>query len=455
MLNPEIIDALKNGCLELECPRMEIMRDSPTKEQTFSGAGCIRQAQDGRLVFRLYSRSGVPPDVTSLLQERGRSGELVTKDELSSLKATDLYGRTWSANNILPEPHVGSGVGTIIHGELQEILSVTDTPFLPVHAFFVFDFIDDLDIPLTASTKTTLKLTDKERFVGSQLNAAEVSACGHKFLFRKENRRLTIEASCRDSSPPAHFELRVVEALRFATGQSLQWSVLQMEVQGKATVRITSAPPAGGQSLFPPPLQYSIVDPTKCVWALFERYLQYVLTYPEQKWHPLSVHLYSLVEAGKGSWDSFGLALGVATEGVLKACFADCGEPPTEFKDAVSELECHVQAWAGEQEVKERSLGAIRCLRRARAKDRLAALAQMGVVFAEHIKAWEDLRHSSAHADHPWGERRQEHIDLCYTVVVLIYRLVFQAIGYEGQYNDYGTHGWPRAQFHCAHNAVP
>ena len=50
---------------------------------------------------------------------------------------------------------------------------------------------------------------------------------------------------------------------------------------------------------------------------------------------------------------------------------------------------------------------------------------------------------TSAHGETPGSENLQALVDLCHKVTVLMYHLIFRAVGFEGAYIDYSTHGWP------------
>ena len=40
------------------------------------------------------------------------------------------------------------------------------------------------------------------------------------------------------------------------------------------------------------------------------------------------------------------------------------------------------------------------------------------------------------------GKVESNHVDLCHKVMVLMYHLIFRAVGFEGVYIDHSTHGW-------------
>jgi hypothetical protein len=81
------------------------------------------------------------------------------------------------------------------------------------------------------------------------------------------------------------------------------------------------------------------------------------------------------------------------------------------------------------------------------AKSRLITLAKEKTVYESHIKAWSDLRHASAHGVTPGSDDIQTLLDLCNKVTVLMYHLIFRAVGYEGSYKDYSVHDWPKKYY--------
>ena len=73
------------------------------------------------------------------------------------------------------------------------------------------------------------------------------------------------------------------------------------------------------------------------------------------------------------------------------------------------------------------------------------SLAKRGIVGAELVDIWKRLRNRVAHgvADSEFEELLYD----CDTVGVLLYQLVFHAIGYEGPYSTFTRKGWGAAQY--------
>lgn len=83
-----------------------------------------------------------------------------------------------------------------------------------------------------------------------------------------------------------------------------------------------------------------------------------------------------------------------------------------------------------------------------RAKDVLILLKAAGAVTAEEIRAWDQLRHPSAHGS--WELKEDSfQVDLhkMYKVLTLVYRMVFFHIGHQGEFTNRGERRWPSGTF--------
>jgi hypothetical protein len=110
-------------------------------------------------------------------------------------------------------------------------------------------------------------------------------------------------------------------------------------------------------------------------------------------------------------------------------------------------IEAHIQQGPGDKKLKERVLGSIRNIRKARPSDRLKELARRGLVSPDGVKAWGSLRNQAAHARPPERKSLQQWIDDCHATTVLLYQIIFAAIGYRGRFTNYGVEKWPEQEY--------
>jgi hypothetical protein len=143
----------------------------------------------------------------------------------------------------------------------------------------------------------------------------------------------------------------------------------------------------------------------------------------------------------------------VAVEALTKDLYPDAGALPPTLKPLVKQVRTHFRDWEGFNDPKtkaalydriETMLGKILDVS---AKSKMYALEKEKVITERHIKAWSDLRNASAHGVSPGSDDMQVLVDLCDRVTVLMYHLIFRAVGYEGRYPDCSNHGWDKRYY--------
>ena len=307
-------------------------------------------------------------------------------------------------------------------------------------------------IPGNASTKVTTVTPDGSISRHLRLDTAQVKTVFGDFNIFNRPGMLVVEA-VSPTMFPAHFETRIVEALGFVLAKPLTWNVIELVEGGVETVRLRGVPEAVDAKLQPPVVGGTIDMSGGDVWRLFNQYLTMVCTHAGPEFHPCSRHVFSVLEASAGTVGARGLALGVAVDGLAKELFPDAGVLPTTLKPLVKQLRTYFRAWpefhneGTKRALHDRVDAMLGRILDVSAKSRLFALAREKSVYEAHIKAWNDLRHASAHGVMPGSDDIQTLVDLCGGVTVLMNHLVFRAVGYEGTYRDYSVHGWPKKRY--------
>ncbi|HEV7225103.1 MAG TPA: hypothetical protein VGN42_20525, partial [Pirellulales bacterium] len=247
---------------------------------------------------------------------------------------------------------------------------------------------------------------------------------------------------------------RIIEALQFLLAERFQWGVIYSVRNGTEEVRLRSQSKQSGRPRLREPIQFfGGHDLTGCMWLLFSKYLEYVLSENTNAWHPISSHVYRACEASCLSLDLQRLGLSVAVEGILASCFKGAAVRDDRDNAAIQELQSHLapwtgmDGWVGNDRLKERMSGLLGMLGGVSAKERLNALGASGEIEPSEIKAWSKLRNASVHPEQHDPSATQEVLNLIGSVTTLMNKLVFKAIGYNGKYNDYGVPGWPAKDF--------
>ena len=451
MLTLEELRALRDGSFDVDCPSIVLQRNSPTGPIRVEGAGSIFWSGDG-LIFKLFGAHATEQaDVLDeILLSRIQPGKLIPEDAFYSLTARDWKGREWRSSHILPSFTIGESL--ILRGRIREMEQVEQLTqgylATPTHSL-TFHIFHPLDFPRNESTLTYKKTTasQEERLVRGELNRASINVEGNQFVLTEEEGHVSLHVRLDPSESCRAAALRVVEAMQFVLGQSLEWTVMYERVGDHHITRIRSTRGAAKRGRLEPPLSFNVGGPPE-VWGLFGRFFRYICRYEdEHRFHPISAWINSVRTASAGTVNAQALALCVAVEGILKAEFPELGSPAQEFQEAVRQLVRYVDEWPGPEDVKKRAQSVLGSLVEPRAIDRLRALASDGSISENLIEAWRTLRNRSVHADPVQSEELEELLNLCDRVTVLMYQIIFRAIGYTGPYTDYTTMGWPVREY--------
>lgn len=188
-------------------------------------------------------------------------------------------------------------------------------------------------------------------------------------------------------------------------------------------------------------------------YRLIERYYQYACSATQgDEAPPLSIKIEGLFTL-KDVWlDTIALLLAVSVESLLNdSIYKKLGAPDDEGLGKIQELIDYVTEAPLDSGLKERAANMVGGMKSSSASDRLHVLAKAGVIDEEDIKAWKSIRHAAAHGGLEVDRSKlQSLLERVNRLVVMTYKLAFFRIGYQGKYTDYGTRGWPAAQFDAA-----
>ena len=137
-------------------------------------------------------------------------------------------------------------------------------------------------------------------------------------------------------------------------------------------------------------------------------------------------------------------------EGILHELYGEKVPPPESIKKAVDYLSNTLEEALKDRTISlddkdidkmKSNLGRLKS--KSSAINILKHFISKNVVRKEDVDAWDYLRNKSAHAADKDCEVNQENITRRNRMMVLFYHLIFNLIGYQGIYTDYGVLGHP------------
>jgi len=448
----ETLEAYRKGNLELWCPIMTVYKEGSSNLIEYLGSGLIRQNEEQRLEFVLIEGSSAAlfENLKRMLGNTAEIGKLLPPDKYYSLEATDLSGKTWKAERLLVNPYFGrAGIKVMGNIYLLDHTESSDSQNTAVE----LEIFSDIKLPLAEATKKTVSV-GKNEFVSWQRNMATFKVGQCEFTITNKNGIITVVVTSENTSTPKYFETRIIEALQYITARTISWRILQKTGDGKSITCLRSPDDTSPPSQLSLPVDYIHADfEGKWIWMLFGKYLEHIYNFEAEnrfEMHPLSAWLHYVRKTSAGSIFTRGLGLGTAVEGILECEFSKIGTLSQEDFRSIDEMIAHVKAFAGDENIRKRTIGALGSWRTIRAKDRLRILERSHIIRPEDMIAWDSIRNRAAHATPPEKEELQKWIDNCYKAEVLLNHLIFNAIGYEGEFTDYGKSNWPQSMYPCS-----
>lgn len=449
-MTSEEIDLYLDRGFSIECSQMVLRQNTETSPAVYEGPGSIYQTLEGELAFKLYART--KGDFRALARLLGSGapevGQIIPRDQYFSLKAVSMRGEEWFGERILPDVNQGVERDQVVAGRLYELVKrVEDPQARQEKACVSLNFAEPFDFPGNTPRTTKIFLKDVQTSFSGDWSSAVFWAAGLNFELHKSRGTVFLSASSKSAALPANLDMRICETLEFTFFVPARWVVREIREGARYTAALRPFPRTKAKQGARPPIKFSSVEPESDVWCLFAKYLEYVLPHAESRWHPLSEDVHVVVTGDAGSLDAGLLAVSVSVEGALVVGFPSLGAPDDQLREqiaAATKLVCDSGLTGS---FKERLKGSLAAMHKPRAKDKLRALVDIGLIRKELMDCWASIRNSTVHASDIDPAEISQMYGRYQSALTLFNELVILIIGYTGRYTDYSARGWPKRKF--------
>lgn len=444
MLRETDILSLRRREFQRHCLQMSISKNAVDSPR-YSGSGFIHQDDHGRLKFVLY----VPGMFIDPFEEMSLPpGELIPHDDFYTLGASDVWGMSWVATNILPDT-TATGSGSVISGTIDHMTASEDRVASSPAANISLLFFESIRFPSTHRTTTTVDVAGREsRAVEANVAVVEMGEFEVRLHRRDDDTVVSLRAS---TTLPPHVDVRLVETLQFVLGRELWPAVVRKNEAVAYHTVLHSGDERTRPAQIPPAIDTSGAPDRADFWRLFQLYFRTIQAATGDRFHPLSAEWSVVVRSSHLSLESQVLVLSVSVEGLLRAsgAFAKYGTPasttvtPEDGSSAewLARIKSLVEDASCPAVIRQRVSGFLDNYEASRAIDILRNMGSARVVSRDLVAVWKVARNPAAHGGR--GGTTEELLRMRYGLLSLLYQLAFDAIGYRGTFRDYSIKGWP------------
>ena len=413
-------------------------------DDVYRGPGFIRQSAEGKMEYRIYDRERQLSFGDTFLSLG--VGASIPDDRFYDLEARDMRGRTWSATRTLPTVDSSTDIrGSICSGTAWQITCTEKAPESSTTDRLWMYLPGEFKLPTSAGTRVVREALERKSY-SYDLNLWQIENDRFEFLLTKVDNGLEVEASLADGTFPEHLDMRLEEALWFVLASPAKWSLLEEFRGGLHRFTIRAPRDSTIRPRLRPPLEPGHGEQATHLGEMFTRYLEFILLYTKDRYHPISVAIYRNLRASALSVDSEALWLPVSIETVIEQCFQHLGHPEQSVLKNLEEAIKHIEKWMGEPAIITRIVKAIKLWGGQNTREALNQLVQMGVISELQLTAWNRVRHRMAHG-RQISNLLEELPELCDLIYIALLRLLFEAIGYSGPYTDRSRVGWPTIEY--------
>jgi hypothetical protein len=308
----------------------------------------------------------------------------------------------------------------------------------------------ELHFPETTVT-TSVVTSGTRRRESVDRNVAEFDACGCDFTLTREEGFVRVHIVPRTDVVPPELHLHAIDALEFVLAEPILPAILVEYDRGFERVTLRPGAPQRWNPILPKVIPRKVMGSEADTWQLFRAYLQYITADGQPAPHPLTTQWRIALRGSASSLEVMAIVFSVAVEAILRLV-----QPRPE--GASSHQQRQLRFWTRRVRTFLRKFGcprpvadridrSLQRVTQPRAVDLLRRFAERGQVEQQYVNAWHALRNPTAH-----GARRSdidgtELLYACNAVAVLLYQLVFSAVGYCGRYSRFDERGWHVASY--------
>ncbi|MCD5990117.1 hypothetical protein KDX30_19700 [Pseudomonas sp. CDFA 553] len=419
------IEQLVSRNLIIECFEVKLTQNKEESPLSFTGPGSISAESNGGLSLKMYD-SNKKSSMSQMMQFFfDRCTGVVSDSEYFSLEARDSNGNLW----IAPRVYIKDGMqntpyGTIIQFNIPEIRAER------AHLRTDSDGVSIANVVVSGRYQLPFNKFEDQADGSSSVTGLEFRIENAEITLSQKAKHLTLDIVSSSVEIDHDFIIRVSEALSIAIGMEAWPLYYRVYKNGVISSFVNGNSDVGGKGVVRP-LVDVFVYKTAGLITFVNCYIKH-----RQEEHDYIVYYWKRLYYIPGNvTDVAALILTVNIEGLINNYFRKGRAPSSVLLAEINLSKKVINTLKLPPSTKSRLKNTLGGMKTLTAPNILRELVSEGEILEEHVKSWNNLRHSLAHAGNMESDSAAlsifvEDVNNC---LDLFYHLIGLSVGYDGR----------------------
>ncbi|MCH7764326.1 MAG: hypothetical protein IIB95_11425, partial [Candidatus Marinimicrobia bacterium] len=354
------------------------------------------------------------------------------------IKIVDIAGQNWEtelSDTTLNTNDAPSAI-SYISGNCKHLSHIGHSDYKDNDCYISMYFDPKYEFPFNSSDRRSTQ--NSKGVTVSDKVTPEIDFDGTNLKVRGGNYGTHINIVFVLPSYTENVEFRLLECLRFITGQRIEYTLLEIHTDGDCLSKIFPTDDQVVSSIYPPiwiqeyPVEYATQS-----WTLCDLMFRHIRELSTKTFSILGTHINAVIGSGPSYFESQTLILAVHIEGIIKDFLLDKVEVG---QDVIGSAEVYKEAILKidpESATEKRLLDFLTTFPKPSVRQVIELLISENVLIRKHQKTWTKVRNKYAHPG--LKGRKKSHSNLFnqyFEILDMYYRVIFYILKYEGGYSD-------------------
>jgi len=419
------IERLVSRTLIIECFEIELTQNTDDSPISFNGTGSIKIEPDGKLSLKMYD-STKNSSMSQMMHIAFHHGTgVVAESEYFSLKAKDSNGNIWLA----PRNYINDGLQLTPHGAIVE--------------FHIFDIRTErarhrtdlngtsiANVIIAGSYRLPFNKFEDQPDGSSSVTGLEFRIESAEITISQKAKHLTLDIISTSVQIDHDFIIKISEALSIAIGREAWPSYYRVYRDGMLSSFLNGKSDVSEEGMVRP-----LVDVFPYKTAKLITFINCYIKNRKKEHDHIVYYWRRLYYISNKVTDVAALVLTVNIEGLINNYFREGRTPSRTLLGEINLSKKLIRPLKLPGSTNSRLKNTLGGMKTVTAPNILRSLADEGQILEAHVKSWNNLRHSLAHAGNMESDSTTLSLFVAdiYNCLDLFYHLIGLSVGYDGR----------------------